>query len=68
MLQISIDLEDPKAYDIVNKFINDRLKGLMEDIILVEVVWKMAMGKDKVQGQWWWDQAEGTQAGETVAV
>ena len=43
MLQMNIGLEDAEAYDIVHKFINDRLIALMENTILDEVEFNMAM-------------------------
>lgn len=42
MLQLSAHIDDDEAYEIVRKFVNDRLIGLMEDIILDEVSWNMA--------------------------
>ena len=43
MLQLPNQLEDSKANNIVKKFINDRLIAIMEEIILDEVSFTMAM-------------------------
>lgn len=43
MLKLQSFPTDAEAADIVKKFVNDRLIGLMEDIILDEVSWDMAM-------------------------
>ena len=42
MIKIPNLIGDEKADAIVSRFINDRLIRIMEDIILDEVVWKMA--------------------------
>lgn len=43
MLQLHSFPNDSEAADIVKRFVNDRLIALMEDIILDEVSWDMAM-------------------------
>ena len=43
MLQMNIDVDNAEAYDIVHKFINDRLIALMEYTILDEIDWRMAI-------------------------
>ena len=43
MLKLACVPEDKEAAEIVKKFVNDRLIALMEDIILDEVAWKMAI-------------------------
>ena len=43
MLKLQSFPTDAEAADIVKKFVNDRLIALMEDIILDEVSWDMAM-------------------------
>ena len=43
MLKLPNQLSDPKANEIVRIFVNERLINLMEEIILDEVAWKMAL-------------------------
>ena len=43
MLKLPNQLSDPKANEIVKTFVNERLINLMEEIILDEVAWKMAL-------------------------
>ena len=43
MLRLPNQLADPKANEIVKAFVNERLINLMEEIILDEVAWKMAL-------------------------
>ncbi len=43
MLKLPNQLADPKANEIVKAFVNERLINLMEEIILDEVAWKMAL-------------------------
>ncbi len=46
MLQLSTGLVNAEANKIVKKFINDRLIGLMEEIIMNEVTWDKAMSNE----------------------
>ena len=43
MLQMYLLPQDDKAAEIVKKFVNDRLIGIMEEIILDEVDWELAV-------------------------
>ncbi len=43
MLKLPNQLTDPKANEIVKTFVNERLINLMEEIILDEVAWNMAL-------------------------
>ena len=43
MLKLPNQLTDPKANEIIKTFVNERLINLMEEIILDEVAWNMAL-------------------------
>ena len=43
MLKLPNQLADPQANEIVKAFVNERLISFMEEIILDEVAWDMAL-------------------------
>ena len=46
MLKLPDQLADPQADEIVKVFVNERLIGLMEEVIIDEVAWDMALSGD----------------------
>lgn len=49
MLRLPNQLADPKANEIVKAFVNERLINLMEEIILDEVAWNMALSGEMTE-------------------
>ena len=49
MLKLPNQLTDPKANEIIKTFVNERLINLMEEIILDEVAWNMALSGEMTE-------------------